>query len=101
VSEESGQSLIYRVKNKALAWNQLGALYGYCPRCGAPGEMREAIDGSGRDRCQNKHSYKSIEAVSKDSIAQSKRGNDGPASSKAVVGKTNPVPHRRKQRKRG
>lgn len=37
-----------------------GALYGYCPRCGAPGEMR---DDRGYDRCQNKHNYKSVEAL--------------------------------------
>lgn len=38
----------------------LGAVYGFCPRCGAPGEMR---DHKGRDRCQNGHSYTSLEAV--------------------------------------
>ncbi len=36
-----------------------GALWGYCPKCGAPGEMR---NGEGKDRCQRKHYYPSIEA---------------------------------------
>lgn len=39
-----------------------GALYGYCPRCGAPGEMRERRP-YGDDRCQKGHKYPSREAL--------------------------------------
>lgn len=39
-----------------------GALYGYCPKCGAPGEMRQGRP-DGNDRCQRKHSYPSREAT--------------------------------------
>jgi hypothetical protein len=77
----------YKTMNRSIAWNAVGALYGFCPRCGAPGEMRESIDGTGKDRCQRKHYYKSTEAVmsanlanpdlakakTKDSIEQSKK----------------------------
>lgn len=43
-----------------------GALYGYCPTCGAPGEWRERPPGDppGRDRCQRKHVYPSMDALS-------------------------------------
>jgi hypothetical protein len=36
-----------------------GALYGYCPKCGAPG-IRRAND---KDTCQRGHSYPSVEAL--------------------------------------
>ena len=36
-----------------------GALYGYCPKCGAPGERR-TYEG---DRCQQWHKYPSNEAT--------------------------------------
>ena len=76
----------YLVKNPNIVWNAPGALYGFCPKCGAPGEMRESIDGAGKDRCQRKHTYPSAQAVKspgmaspelqkesrKDSIAQSR-----------------------------
>lgn len=39
-----------------------GALYGYCPRCGAPGEMRERRP-NGDDRCQSGHKYPSATAT--------------------------------------
>lgn len=85
-------SFEYKTMNRDIVWNALGALYGYCPRCGAPGEMRESIDGTGRDRCQRKHYYKSTEAVrsanlanpdlpkakGKDSIEQSKKSTGAP-----------------------
>lgn len=57
--EVSGHKTI----NRNIVWDALGAVYGYCPRCGAAGEMRESIDGTGNDRCQNKHRYKSMEAL--------------------------------------
>lgn len=35
-----------------------GALYGYCPRCAAPGIRRRA----GKDLCQGGHEYPSMQA---------------------------------------
>ena len=40
----------------------VGALYGYCPRCSAPGVMRERRP-NGNDRCQHGHSYPSMSAL--------------------------------------
>lgn len=42
-----------------------GALYGYCPRCGAPGVSRLApTEGADkRDMCQQGHKYPSGEAT--------------------------------------
>lgn len=37
-------------------------LYGYCPKCGAPGKMRERRL-NGNDICQNGHTYPSASAV--------------------------------------
>lgn len=39
-----------------------GAVYGYCPQCGAPGEMRERRP-NGNDRCQRGHKYPSVKAT--------------------------------------
>lgn len=58
-----------------------GAMYGYCPKCGAPGEMRTR-GPNGTDRCQRKHTYPSIEAVAAAHLAQHE-GQDGkPVKSK-------------------
>lgn len=46
----------------ALTATQQAAPYGYCPICGAKGEMRERRMG-GNDTCGNGHNYKSSEAV--------------------------------------
>lgn len=35
-----------------------GALYGYCPKCGAPAIRR----AEGKDHCQRGHTYPSLEA---------------------------------------
>ncbi len=48
---------------RKIVWRAPGALYGYCPKCGAPGEMRERNDGKGKDRCQRKHTYATTLAV--------------------------------------
>lgn len=39
-----------------------GDAYGFCPKCGAPGIMRERRP-NGNDRCANGHEYPSREAV--------------------------------------
>lgn len=49
--------------NRDIVWFAPGAVYGYCPKCGAAGEMREKTDGTGKDRCERKHVYPSAEAV--------------------------------------
>lgn len=40
-----------------------GALYGYCPRCGSPGEYRD--HKKWKDRCQEDHVYDSMAATEK------------------------------------
>jgi thioesterase domain-containing protein len=40
------------------------AVYGYCPKCGAPGVSRER-QPNGDDVCERGHTYKSAEAVSR------------------------------------
>lgn len=45
-----------------------GALYGYCPLCGQPGELRNAR--TGKDRCQRKHTYLSIEATLRPGVGE-------------------------------
>lgn len=52
-----------------------GAMYGYCPRCGSPVEMRERRP-NGNDRCQNQHTYPSIESVVAPHLAKH-AGQDG------------------------
>lgn len=39
--------------------------YGYCPKCGSPGRIRERRP-NGNDRCENGHTYPSREAVRDD-----------------------------------
>lgn len=63
--------------NRDLAWSQPGALYGYCPKCGQPGEMRERIDGAGKDRCQRKHVYLSTSALDKAKLITMAAENKG------------------------
>jgi len=46
------------VLRDGVVWYAKGALYGFCPRCGEPGEMRS----DGRDRCFRKHRYPSVES---------------------------------------
>jgi hypothetical protein len=38
------------------------SVYGYCPRCGAPGVMRERRP-NGNDRCEEGHTYPSAQAL--------------------------------------
>lgn len=43
-----------------------GAMFGYCPKCSAPVEMREITSGGppwGKDRCQGKHMFPSMQAL--------------------------------------
>mgnify|MGYP000965465182 CR=1 FL=1 len=45
------------------AWlEELASPYGYCPKCGARGVLRERCL-NGNDTCQNSHVYPSREAV--------------------------------------
>jgi len=39
------------------------SVYGYCPKCGAPGKNRER-NPNGNDTCENEHVYPSREALS-------------------------------------
>jgi hypothetical protein len=41
----------------------IGAQFGYCPQCGAPGQTRERRL-YGNDKCGNGHIYPSGEAIS-------------------------------------
>jgi hypothetical protein len=49
-----------------------GAMFGFCPKCSAPVEMREITTGGppwGKDRCQNKHVFPSMQAMARPLVA--------------------------------
>jgi N12 class adenine-specific DNA methylase len=47
-----------------FAWDETAPAYGYCPKCGAPGKMRERRFG-GDDTCEQGHVYPSADATQK------------------------------------
>jgi hypothetical protein len=68
MTPEAHAALYVQLKGPAVPVTRVpGALWGYCPRCGAPGEFRaKPVDGKwGKDRCQNGHQYPSLEAVAR------------------------------------
>jgi hypothetical protein len=58
-----------------------GALWGYCPKCSAPGEYRDKPNASGawgKDRCQNGHTYASMDAMLRPLVAAHVPANPRP-----------------------
>lgn len=68
--DEIDSSIGFDPDDRGLFWREDGesllerkeCVYGFCPHCDAPGELRERRP-NGNDKCSNGHTYPSKEAV--------------------------------------
>lgn len=58
----SGETGCFLFVSKSSIKNEVKAIYGYCPICGAKGTFRERR-ADGNDLCENGHQYPSKEAL--------------------------------------